>query len=173
MIQARAAYVLDQIYNGVQSIESECERLALLIVEARREEYWKLRYPTAKHWMISVFGSVSAFRHLASLGDAYQNQPGVITEIGRHKAEALVRVIRNEGSLSDEWIEKAKHMKVEHIRDRVNDRYPSRQEPKTERKYIQNDIEKLSARLEFHRRQIPCLEEKIKKLKMRLENAAA
>ena len=92
MNAARGNQVLRLIDDAVCKLESDSERLALLLAESRREKYWKLRnFKSEAAWIASVFPekSLRVVRQLARLGLAYENAPEIITEIGVAKADAI------------------------------------------------------------------------------------
>jgi len=107
MNQARANQVLNDISNSMDVMESNAERLCILIAEARREGYWRIRYRTEEEWCHTVFkASRSWFYRLAKAGEAFYDNPGIISEIGVNKA-ALIAPFANSADLP-EWISKAR-----------------------------------------------------------------
>ena len=176
MNTARAHQVLTDISNSVAVIESECERLCILINECRQGEYWRVLYKSEKDWGLAVFGSTSAFRHLAAMASAYKDEPALIGEIGRRKAELLIPVMRKEGTLSRDWRYVAKKVSGDRLANLVREQYPSRREPKQEMGILRHEIEGLENRIANYQRAIERLTEKLeskrKRLQMYIEGAA-
>jgi hypothetical protein len=169
MNTARAYQVLSDIANTVATIESECERLCILINECRTNEYWRLQYNSELQWGLAVFGSTSSFRHLAAMGSAYKDNPRLITELGRSKAETLIPVMRNEGKLSEGWHRDAKRLTADKLAYQVRNVYPSRRDPKTERGILVHDIQALKNRIAFYEREIVRLKERLASKEKQLE----
>lgn len=114
MNQARARQVLDDIADSVERLESEAERLALLIAEVKREGYWRLRFKTEEEWIKTTFGerSLRRIRQLAAIGESFKDMPEVISEIGISKAD----IIQNAMKLDPAWVEKAKNESYRELR---------------------------------------------------------
>lgn len=158
---ARANQVLSDINNSIGMIESECERVCLLINEVIENKYWAVRYKSEKEWAVSTFSSFHAFRHLYYLAQSYKDDLSIISTVGRKKAEQLVPVKNAEGVISQEWIDKARKYNCDHLEHFIRSKYPSRQLPKTEIKEIERKIEKLKSELGFHERMILKIKEKL------------
>lgn len=166
--RSRAEQVIDLIHEGIASVESQCERMCMLIQEAKQNEYWKVRYKSEAEWIVVTFGSKAAFRHLYYLSEAHKNQPGLITEVGRKAAEMLIPVARAEGRVSEEWIAHAKRLKYSHLDRKIRDHYPSRQ-GRSERSIILKRIEYLESRIHFYQTQIPICRESLSIARMKLD----
>jgi hypothetical protein len=84
MNERRAKYVLDAINDASSGISDACERLALLLAEARREEYWRLRYKTQEEWLRSAFPKRNFFhiQAIAYVGESFGDTPGLIARSG-------------------------------------------------------------------------------------------
>jgi hypothetical protein len=167
---ARANQVLTDINRSVGFIESECERLCILINEAREGEYWKVQYKTELDWGRAAFSSTSSFRHLAAMASAYKDNPGLISELGRTKAEIMIPVMRNEGNLSEGWHHKAKILTADRLQIAVRDKYKSMRDPKTERGILAHDIRTIRERIAFYEREIVRLQEKLRSKEKQLED---
>jgi hypothetical protein len=92
MNEARGRQVLQMIDESLSTIESESERLALLLAECRREKYWKLRgFSCEADWIRITFPqkSLRTIRGLATLGQAYGDYPEILSEIGTAKAYTI------------------------------------------------------------------------------------
>ena len=86
---ARANQVLYLINEAVSEVESQAERLALLLAECRRERYWEVRgFKREYQWIEATFPdkSLRYIRELSKLGQAYENESGIISDIGPAKA---------------------------------------------------------------------------------------
>lgn len=113
----RANDVLRMIDESVSSFESESERLAILLAEARKNEYWRLRnFSSEQAWIRSTFPdkSVRAIRWLATIGQAFEGEPGLITEIGTAKAYEI-RNLPNRRH----WIKRARELSEKSLQQLV------------------------------------------------------
>ena len=119
MNAARGNQVLSLIGSLVSSIESESERLCLLLAEARREKYWTLwDYKSEQQWILATFNELSlrTVRQLARLGLAFEGELGIITDIGTAKADAIKSLHPR-----NNWVSKARNMTVPELTQHIKD----------------------------------------------------
>ena len=172
---ARANYVLSEITNTAGMLESECERLCLLIKEARENQYWKLYYRNEKAWAIAIFPrNYGYFRQLARLALYYADNPDLITKLGFGRATALIPVIKAEGGISEKWMSDASTDKYIVLAAKVRAHYPPMKHTRKFYDYeLKAKLERLRSKLERHRKIILAIEMQIEKLECRLKELEA
>jgi hypothetical protein len=161
MNASRGNQVLRLIDDAVFKLESESERLALLLAEARREKYWRLRnFKSEKDWIASVFPekSLRVVRQLAKLGQLYENEPEIITEIGVAKADAIKSLPHR-----NRWVAKARKLSllnlVEYIKyhtSRIKTPYQARRRIEV----LEQKVERLLDQVKNTRAEIDALKTK-------------
>lgn len=146
---ARANQVLDLIHAAVNDMESQAERLALLLAECRRERYWEVRgYKFEYQWVADAFPETSLryIRQLAKLGEAFQDEPEVITEIGAAKA-ALIKDLPHRSK----WVHRAQHLTSIELSARIKKSFKRIKtvfQAQTRMKMLRSKIERLRKALE-------------------------
>jgi hypothetical protein len=131
------------IDESVSSIDSEAERLCLLLAEARTEKYWQMRgFRFEKDWLVATFGDrkLNSLRRLAVIGTSFQGDPENLIRIGIQKAH-YIRNLKPRGV----WVKRAQRMTTVELQKYLKDHSINRIKTVYQ---ANNRIRRLKARLE-------------------------
>lgn len=111
--------------NAVEKLETGWVRLASLLLEAKRGEYWKVRGMTSEEEYINAVFPDSRSNYFALIAIVENLTPHLPRELleslGRSKCEDMVRIQRQCGLVPEKWILHAKQDSKRVFRRRVRD----------------------------------------------------